>query len=75
MVTYAAGLGVLFCGLLRAAVEYWRRGQRGIALLSATAGGVAAVALIAVIYLLRHTEKPWAWIGLPMACRYTLRGC
>jgi hypothetical protein len=51
------------------------RGQRRTAIVSAAVGCVTGIALVMVIHLLRHTDNPWAWIGLPMACRYTLRGC
>jgi len=75
MVTYAVALALFLCGFSWGALECWRLGRRRVAIVSAIAGGIAGVALIAVIYLLRNTDNPWAWIGLPGACQYTLRGC
>jgi len=75
MLTYAVALAFFLCGLLWGAVEYWRLDRRRTAIAAAAAGCVAGAALIGVIYILRGTDNPWAWIGMPMACRYTLHGC
>jgi len=75
MVPYAVALTLLLYGLLWAAVECWRLGRHRAAIVSTTTDGIVGIALIAVIYLLHDTDNPWAWIGLPMACRYTLQGC
>jgi hypothetical protein len=65
----------LLGGGLWAAWEYGRQGNRRGSLLALSGAGVAGIALLGTAYLLMYSYNPWAWIGLPMACRYTLRGC
>lgn len=57
------------------AVESWLKGDVTSALIASGATVASAIVLIGFVYVLTHTTNPWAWIGLPMACRYTLRGC
>ena len=75
MVTYAVAFVFVIFDFLWGALEYWRQGHRRIALASATAARIAGLVLVAAIYVLRYGDNPWAWIGLPMACRYRLHGC
>jgi hypothetical protein len=75
MVTWAIGTVILVCASIWSAIEYRRLGQRGGVVAAITVGAVAGIALVGFIYVLETTDNPWAWIGLPMACRYTLHGC
>ena len=75
MVTVAVLLGLLVCVFPWAAVEQWRRGERRTSVFPVAMACVAGIGFVMTIHFLRHTDNPWAWIGMPMACKYTLRGC
>jgi hypothetical protein len=75
LVTLAVAAVFVCATFLWRSVETWRAGKRTGAFVSLVAAAVEAIALAAFVYGLGITDSPWAWIGLPMACRYTLRGC
>ena len=75
MVTYVVALVLLCGGFLWGGVEYWRRGQNGIAAASLAVACIAILGAAALFHVLQQTDDFWTWAGMPMACRFTLRGC
>ncbi len=75
MVTWAVAFALVAGGLVWAAVEHRRRRERPGMHVAIAEACLATLIVIGAIIVLFKTDNPWAWIGLPMACRYTLRGC
>jgi hypothetical protein len=75
MMTWAAALIVLIGGFLWGAVQCWRQGQRKTSAGLFAMTCAAVLGLTATVLVLRGTDNFWLWAGIPMACRFTLKGC
>jgi hypothetical protein len=75
MITYVVALALLTGGFLWGAVEYRRRGRRWPVIGSIAIACVSMTAIVAVIHALQQADNFWTWAGIPMARRYTMRGC